>query len=129
MGDNISAEEANAFGKAVLDRFSNPFLEHKWASIALQFTLKMKIRSLPLIINAFEKTGQLPINMLLGFSAYFVQMKIISHTDSTSSLVDALADVDTWGRDLNQLPGLTKTITEMVSSIINDGITKTLNKY
>lgn len=129
VGENISAEDANVFGKAVLDRFSNPFLEHKWASISAQFTLKMKIRCLPLIMSTVEKKGQLPVNMLIGFSAYLVQMGMISSANPTTSLGDVLGDVDTWGSDLSMLPGVSEMMADMVSSIINNGMMTTLNKY
>ncbi len=128
-GEKISAEEASAFGKAVLDRFSNPFLEHKWASISAQFTLKMKIRCLPLIIASIEQKGQLPVNMLIGFSAYLVQMGMISKTNPNATLLQVLADVDTWGRDLSMLPGATASVEGMVLSILNDGMMATINKF
>lgn len=128
-GEKISAEEANAFGKAVLDRFANPFLEHKWTSISAQFTLKMKIRCLPLVVSTIEKTAQLPVNMLLGFSAYLVQMGMISGTNTKAEVLAALADVDTWGRNLSLLPGAPETMADMVSSIIQDGMLATIKKH
>lgn len=128
-GEKISAEEANAFGKAVLDRFANPFLEHKWTSISAQFTLKMKIRCLPLVVSTIEKTAQLPVNMLLGFSAYLVQMGMISGTNTKAEVLAALADVDTWGRDLSLLPGAPETMADMVSSIVQDGMLTTIKKH
>jgi tagaturonate reductase len=127
-GDKISPAEADAFGKAVLDRFANPFLEHKWVSIATQFTLKMNIRCLPLIIATYEKTGQLPLKMLIGFSAYLVQMDLVNSDGPATSLTNVLSDKDTWGQDLTAIPGLLEKVLEITASIQSNGILPTIHQ-
>lgn len=127
-GDEISPAEATAFGKAVLDRFSNPFLEHKWVSISAQFTLKMKIRCLPLIIATQEKTGLLPLKMLIGFSAYLVQMNLVNSDGLATSLSNVLSDTETWGQDLTAIPGFLDKVLEMTASIQTNGILKTIHQ-
>jgi tagaturonate reductase len=127
-GDKISPAEANAFGKAVLDRFANPFLEHKWVSIAAQFTLKMKIRCLPLIIATYEKKGQLPHKMLIGFSAYLVQMNLVNSDDLASSLRNVLSDTAIWELDLAAIPGFLDKVLDITASIQSNGILKTIKQ-
>ncbi len=127
-GDKISPAEADAFGKAVLDRFANPFLDHKWVSIAAQFTLKMKIRCLPLIIATYEKTGQLPLRMLIGFSAYLVQMDLVNSNDLSTSLSNVISDKETWGQDLAAIPGFLDKVFEITASIQTKGILPTINQ-
>ena len=127
-GDKISPAEANAFGKAVLDRFANPFLEHKWVSISAQFTLKMNIRCMPLIIATYQKTGQLPLRMLIGFSAYLVQMNLVNSDDLATSLSNVLSDTSTWGQDLTAIPGLLDKVLDITASIQSKGILQTINQ-
>jgi tagaturonate reductase len=127
-GDKISPAEANSFGKAVLDRFANPFLEHKWVSISAQFTLKMNIRCLPLIIATYQKTGQLPLRMLIGFSAYLVQMNLVNSDDLATSLSNVLSDTSTWGQDLTAIPGLLEKVLDITASIQSIGILQTINQ-
>ena len=127
-GEKISAAEAETFGKAVLDRFANPFLEHKWVSISAQFTLKMKIRCLPLILATQEKKGQLPLRMLIGFSAYLVQMDLVNNNDLASSLRNVLSDAATWEQDLAAIPGLMDKVLEIIASIQSKGIIQTINQ-
>ena len=127
-GDKISPAEANAFGKAVLDRFANPFLEHKWVSISAQFTLKMNIRCLPLIIATYEKKGQLPHKMLIGFSAYLVQMNLVNSDDLATSLRNVLSDTETWGQDLTAIPGLLEKVLDITASIQSKGILETIHQ-
>ena len=127
-GEKISAAEADSFGKAVLDRFANPFLEHKWVSISAQFTLKMKIRCLPLILATYEKKGQLPLKMLIGFSAYLVQMDLANSDGLATSLTNVLSDKDTWGQDLTAIPGLLEKVLEITASIQSNGILPTIHQ-
>ena len=128
IGEKISPAEADAFGKAVLDRFANPFLEHKWVSISAQFTLKMKIRCLPLILATQEKKGQLPIKMLIGFSAYLVQMDLVNKDDLATSLRNLLSDTATWEQDLTAIPGLMDKVLDITASIQSNGILKTIHQ-
>ncbi|MFI5129734.1 MAG: tagaturonate reductase, partial [Chitinophagales bacterium] len=74
-GNAITYNEACAFANQVSDRFRNPFLDHKWISIAMNYTSKMKLRNVPLLLKHYNKTGTVPENMSLGFAAYLLFMK------------------------------------------------------
>jgi tagaturonate reductase len=43
-GDTISYNEGCAFANTVIDRFRNPFIDHQWLSITMNFTSKMRLR-------------------------------------------------------------------------------------
>ena len=75
QGEIISYNDACAFAKQVLDRFGNPFLDHKWSSIAMNFTSKMKQRNIPLLLKYYNTEGKVPAEMALGFAAYLLFMK------------------------------------------------------
>jgi tagaturonate reductase len=80
-GDSISNEEAENFANNVIDRFSNPFIEHKWLSISLNYTAKIKMRCVPLILNYYTKTGKIPSYMSAGFAAYILFLKPVEVED------------------------------------------------
>ena len=65
--ETISYNEACAFANQVSDRFRNPFLDHKWISISMNYTSKMKLRNIPLLLKHYSKTDKVPENMALGF--------------------------------------------------------------
>src|SRR5690606_1666012 len=44
-GEEITTEEARESADRVVDRFSNPFLEHQWKSISVNYTSKMQMRN------------------------------------------------------------------------------------
>lgn len=64
-GDLISYTEACIFSDKVKDRFKNPFLEHKWLSISVNYTSKMRMRNIPLLQQYYVKTGKIPEQMAL----------------------------------------------------------------
>ena len=75
VSDTISLEEATQFSNKVLERFSNPYIEHKWISIALNFEEKMKMRNSYLMEN-FVKNHSAPAKyMSIGFAAFCIYME------------------------------------------------------
>jgi tagaturonate reductase len=46
---SIPEGEAEEFAKVVLDRFANPFIKHQWINITFQYTMKLKIRVVPVV--------------------------------------------------------------------------------
>ncbi|RZM11462.1 MAG: tagaturonate reductase, partial [Pedobacter sp.] len=74
-GKDITAAEAADFAGKVVDRFKNPFLDHQWIAITLNYTSKMKMRNLPLLLRYHDQHKNVPAHMALGFAAYVLFMK------------------------------------------------------
>ncbi len=72
---SIEKTIAENFGKAVIDRFSNPFLRHRWLDITVQYSAKMKMRNMPLLLNHYQQSQEVPERFALGFAAYLYFMK------------------------------------------------------
>ena len=64
--------DATDFANAVLDRFKNPFIEHKLLSITVQCSAKMNMRNGATFERYLKKFGKLPERMCLGFAAYLL---------------------------------------------------------
>ncbi len=73
--EKISYEDALVFADSVLDRFSNPFLDHKWLSIAFQYSEKMKMRNIPVLNRYREAYGTVPERLAFGFAAFLLLFK------------------------------------------------------
>lgn len=67
---SINHDLINAFGNTVVDRFSNPYLDHKWESISLYYTTKVRVRCIPLIRKAIASETLGYDNMLKGLEEY-----------------------------------------------------------
>lgn len=125
VGFTISEAEANEFAKSVIDRFSNPFLNHQWQSISLNYTSKMELRNVPLIESYIERKQAVPQCMALGFAAYLLLLKQQNNVqdahaprihqlwkeNSTEQLVDNVLGIEEFG--LSSL----KTDTDFVAAV------------
>jgi tagaturonate reductase len=156
-GDKISRIEAEEFAKKVIDRFSNPFIDHKWSSISVQFTSKMKMRNVPLLIKSANRFGKVSDRMVVGFAAYLLLMDTLQEegnnyfcghikdkiklTDDFAAalhskwqaenidavLAETLADQQLWGADLRQIPGFVEQLKDTIEKILRDGVIVHLN--
>lgn len=75
----LDIKTTHRYGREVMDRFRNPYLEHQWISITLQYTTKMKMRAIPLLINYYKTFETVPQYFARCFAAYLLFMKV-SHT-------------------------------------------------
>ncbi|MFT3980600.1 MAG: tagaturonate reductase [Ferruginibacter sp.] len=71
----ISISEAREFAGKVLDRYRNPFIEHQWLSICMNYSSKMFMRNVPLLQQYLQKTGTAPALMSLGMAAHILFMR------------------------------------------------------
>lgn len=131
---------ADRFGRAVLDRFRNPFINHKLIDITVQYTTKMRMRNVPLVINYYQEFGKAPELFAMGFAAYLQFMHAVKEEngkyfgDSNGELYPIncdyagyfyeawkdfdlkkiLADTSLWGADLSALPGFEQAVQKYV---------------
>jgi len=156
-GDIVPVEEARQFAAAVLDRYRNPFIEHQWLSICLQYTSKMKMRNVPVIQQFYEKQGAVPPHMALGLAAWLLFMKsdkkdskiftgktaekeyvinddfaarlyeFWSAANPTAQLI--LRDQSLWGSNLDALPGLAEAVEANLRLLEKQGAAATLKNF
>jgi tagaturonate reductase len=156
-GKAVTAEEGKQFAAQVLDRYKNPFLEHQWLSISLQFSSKMKMRNVPVLQQFYRVTGQPPTCMALGFAAYLLFMKSVPDNQqfigdtggqaytinddkaailyalwgngNTNNFVEnVLANTELWGVDLSTLPGFGQAVTDALNTVYKKGIRGTVEQ-
>lgn len=153
---SIKKDTIQDFGKKVLDRFRNPFVEHHWINITMQYSSKMKMRNVPVIAKYFEAESQVPQLVSLGFAAYLLFTKPVKKKENKfygewqgkeyiinddhaayffekwsklapQNLVsEVLSDAAFWGEDLGALPGFTAAVTEKLNLIIEQGAAKAI---
>lgn len=104
-------EDNRAFGAAVLERFSNPFIRHLLLSIALNSVSKFKARVLPTILEYQEQKGVYPQGLVFSLAALIAFYRTDNANDGeeimqfmkTASVADILKREDYWGMDLSAL--------------------------
>jgi len=75
VNDAITKDESTQFSNKVLERFSNPYIEHKWISISLNFEEKMKMRNSYLMETYAQNHIEPAKYMSMGFAAFCVYME------------------------------------------------------
>ena len=149
---DVNPVKAKEFASSVLDRFRNPYIRHKWISITMNYSSKMKMRIVPVLLKHYERSETAPTLMALGFAAYLFFMKAtIKRGDqfygsfnnepyliqddqaavfykrwsglSIAALVKEVSgDAAYWGYDLGSLPGFVSAVTEKLNLIIDNGM-------
>lgn len=145
----VTEPETSAFSKSVVDRFANPFIEHLWLNITFQYSMKMKIRVLPLLLNHYKIFQKVPEKLAFGYAAYLVFMKtnktengkyfgayndihyqitddkaayFYEKSKSTSYVIDVLSDAAFWTADLSLLSGFIDEVNSKYNAILVNGI-------
>jgi tagaturonate reductase len=155
---NISVPQAQAYADTVLDRFRNPHIGHHWLSITMNYSRKMQMRNIPLILAALERP-KVPLHrMAFGFAAYLRFMKTdlapdgsfqgkmfaseysvhdecasfyedIWRNGSPDEVVDkALGNIEFWGLDLKSDSAFAAAVKVSLKSILQNGIQQALKE-
>ena len=144
------------FGSKVLDRFRNPFIKHHWLSITMQYSSKMKLRCIPVLMKHYQKFATVPQLFAFGFAAYLYFMKPVTVKEgkyygdylsnpylinddqaavfykrwaglSVVTLVkEVLSDQVFWGEDLTLLNGFQQAVTEHLNLMMDIGLNEAL---
>lgn len=152
--DDITYQDAVDFASSVIDRFSNPSLEHQWQAITLNFTSKMQMRNMPLIRKYYSQKNEVPPLIALGLSAYIIFMNTtkdganyvaningkayplqdefaeILHgywQNPETAIDNILGDRRLWDKNLNNYPGFNAAIKNYVDLLQNTGAKETLS--
>ena len=151
----VTEAQTTAFANTVKDRFANPSIEHLWLNITFQYTMKMKIRILPLLLNHYQLFRNVPENIAFGFAAYLMFMKADLQKDgkyygtyqNASYLINdeqaayfadkiildpenyvqnILSDTGFWGTDLTALTGFIPAVKNKFEHIEKEGMAMAL---
>ena len=67
---DLPADDLKAFASSVLDRFANPYIDHKLTDICLNSTSKWKARVLPSLKEYLKRYGKLPAGLAASYAFY-----------------------------------------------------------
>ncbi len=146
----VDAKEAERFGLQVLDRFRNPYIKHQWISITMQYTSKMKMRVVPVLLKYFADHNAVPRHIALGFAAYLLFMKAVKKEndeylgewngksypinddkagyffeqwkkyEANELVQQVLGDAGLWGNDLSALPLFVQAVQTNLKALMKE---------
>ena len=148
---DLPLDAAESFARTVVDRFRNPWLEHRWQVIATNQTAKLRLRVVPSIVGFTAKRGRVPQGLALGCAAYLRVMRPVAQCavdDVERPLISrhwravdpdaapspapaetlerlaarALGDAELWGTNLAELPGFLEAATRWLLALEREGV-------
>ena len=153
---NLPENELKTFAGSVLERFDNPFIDHKLLDISLNSVSKFKTRCLGTLIDYNRRTGTLPAVICFGLAAliYFYNgqydgarfigkrdkdtyeikdsrgvLDFFSKAFQSGDVVRAvLSNKNFWDTDLTEIEGLYQVVKRDYDSIVSLGMKKAVEK-
>ncbi|MCL4111741.1 UNVERIFIED_CONTAM: hypothetical protein GTU68_008343 [Idotea baltica] len=140
-----------AYTEDVLDRFRNPFVEHKLSSIALNSISKFTVRVFPSIEGFIKLNGDVPERLTLAMAALlrfyegswsgkslpvqdsaeniqWFRQHWDGMTDLNALVLSILSDRRIWGRDLSEIDGFVERVASALSSIMNGNLSQEIRR-
>jgi tagaturonate reductase len=155
---NIPGSVVEEFSNKVLDRFRNPQIQHNWINITVQYSSKIKMRCIPVLMNHYKQKHSIPELFAIGFAAYLMFMKAVEKVNgqyygesngrryliqddraaifykrwtelSVNALVEETMDDDAfWGEGWVAPPAFKQAISEHLHAIITNGMKDSLEQ-
>ncbi len=148
---NGDKEYLKKFSEEILERFYNPYIKHYLKDISLNSLSKWMTRDYPSFIDCIERSKELPTRLTFSLAALLVHYKgayndltfeikdTAEHVDfitrqwnSNKPLSDIvssiLANTSVWGKNLNEIEGLSDKIASYIDVIQSKGIKEALNQ-
>lgn len=150
---DLPEAELRRFADDVVERFTNPFVDHQVTSIMLNAFSKYATRDLPGLKTYLKRFGRLPEGLVLGLAAIITYyrggtrpdgapiqpndapevMELLARLwqqpDMRHVAEGVLAAEGIWGEDLNDITGLTDKLEEYLSVIDKEGMPAAVAHY
>jgi len=154
----VDEKVGQRFGMQVLDRFRNPYIEHRWLSISLNYSAKLQMRVVPALLNYAKKLEAVPHYVALGFAAYLLFMRgtrqengawygendgneypiqddkagyfadLWSRLEPVELTRTVLHNSALWGHDLLAIPGFATAVSGYLQQLLDQGAQATVAK-
>lgn len=155
---DIDEKMKTDFADSTFERFCNPFIDHQWQSITLQYTSKMKMRNIPLLLSHYDKNDSVPMHMAIGFAAFLLYMKstrkegnkffgerntveyeikddsaayfhnLWRNKNPEEVATEVMSNEELWETDLTKLPGFLQTVRELLQDFSSNGVLQTISQ-
>jgi tagaturonate reductase len=125
---NMEKHELTSFAAAVLERFNNPFIDHKWSDIAFNSTSKFTARVMPPLLAYLKKQGKMPERLTLSLAALIAlyrgteirDAKLVGHSNGNEYLIrDDLETLEFFRNIWREYEAGTRTIAQVTAAVLN----------
>lgn len=133
---DLPRQELDGFADSVLERFNNPFIDHRLLDISLNSVSKFKARCLDTIIDYHNANGALPRTLTFSLAALIAfylkagdreyevkdSKEVIDFFAKEPGVPEILSNSAFWGRDLTKINGFREAVERGFESIRRRGI-------
>lgn len=130
------------FAASVIERFLNPFIDHKLLDISLNSVSKFKVRVLDTVIDYCNSYSALPETLVFSLAAliaFYLKVgnreyelrdseTVLNFFSSNHTVEEILKNKDFWGRDLTEIEGFLPLCKKDYDMICEKGITAALKE-
>lgn len=114
---DLPVDALNAFAGEVLERFANPFIDHKLLAICLNSVSKWRTRILPTVLDNAEVPQRLAFSLAALITMYKTRTDVVQDDAAalefilSSELPAILSNASLWGMDLTGIRGFADAVT------------------
>ena len=125
---DLPEAELNAFAGEVLERFANPYIDHKLLAICLNSVSKWKTRILPTVLDNVEVPQRLAFSLAALLTLYKTRTDVVQDDAAAlafildNDLPAILANDALWGMDLHTIPGFADAVAAWFDRIAAQGV-------
>ena len=135
---DLDKEQLTSFAQSVIERFNNPFIDHKLLDISLNSVAKFKARCLCSYLDYYNKFGKAPKVLSFAFAGLINFYEDFENKDYPVNdienvleffkakhkdiVFDVLANSEFWGEDLTKYDNIYDTVNHWYTNIKKYGI-------
>lgn len=139
LNNKIESNEIVEFSSFIIDRFKNPFINHKWINIAQNSTNKWKQRVVPILLtwNALNKDSSryialsmaayLKCNELFELEYFPIDDRIKQSIEMKQTIHDILNREDVWSYKLGDNISFSNLVTHFYNELNTKSILQIIN--
>lgn len=130
------------FAVSVIERFLNPFIDHKLLDISLNSVSKFKVRVLDTILDYYNSYSALPKTLVFSLAAliaFYLKVgereyevrdndAVLAFFETRPTVEEVLKNKDFWDRDLTEIEGFLPLCEKCFNSICENGITSAIKE-
>ena len=125
---DLPKAELNTFAGEVLERFANPYIDHKLLAICLNSVSKWKTRILPTVLDNKAVPQRLAFSLAALLTLYKTRTDVVQDDAAAlafilnNDLPAILANDALWGMDLTAIPGFAEAVLTWSERIAAQGV-------
>lgn len=128
---DFDEKELDLYIASVLERFNNPYIDHKLLDISLNSVSKWTARCLPILVDYVNINGRLPKILTFSLAALIAfyqhkgsdrQYDVLDTVILDEDINSILKSKASWGVDLTEIDGLEEKVSAYYKLICENGI-------